>query len=165
MEYTVKSFSNKSAGKQIEESLAHVRILASIPNLTQSYVLLAAIETLVVLATKHSFKEAEYYSKAYTYCKKIEDDKDLCNLAMKLFRSAEDKTLANLVVEWTKDNKYEGSPKKVMKEETDKENTLGVNKSLNCEVSQNPGFLNNPASFGFPFPGAGSMMFPPYYVP
>jgi len=28
-----------------------------------------------------------------------------------------------------------------MKEETDKENTLGVNKSLNCEVSQNPVFF------------------------
>jgi hypothetical protein len=64
-----------------------------------------------------------------------------------------------------KGKKYEGSPKKVMKEESDKENTLGVNKSLNCEVSQNPGFLNNPASFGFPFPVAGSMMLPPYYVP
>jgi hypothetical protein len=52
-----------------------------------------------------------------------------------------------------------------MKEESDKENTFGVNKSLNCEVSQNPGFLNNPASFGFPFPVAGSMMLPTYYVP
>ena len=159
MEDTVKSFSNKSAEKQIEESLAHVRILASRPNLTQSYVLLAAIELLVTLATKHNCKEADYYSKAYTYCKKFEDAKDLCNLAMKLFGSAEDKKLANLVAEWMKGKKYEGSPKKVT-EETDKENKFDMNKN----ISQNHGYLNNPASFGFPYPGAGGII-PPYFVP
>ncbi|XP_052066374.1 uncharacterized protein LOC127706024 [Mytilus californianus] len=58
MENKMTSFSNKSAESQVGESLAHVRILASRPNLTPSHVLLAAIESLVTLATKYGHKEA-----------------------------------------------------------------------------------------------------------
>ena len=43
------------------------------------------------MSTQLGHKEAEYYAKAYTYCKKFEDSKDICNLAMNLFCSAEDK--------------------------------------------------------------------------
>ncbi|CAC5386705.1 unnamed protein product [Mytilus coruscus] len=60
MENKMTSFSNKSAESQVGESLAHVRILASRPNLTPSHVLLAAIESLVTVATKYGHKEAEF---------------------------------------------------------------------------------------------------------
>ena len=88
------SMSNKSAESLVGESLSHISILASRPNLTPSHVLLAAIEFSVTVATKFGHKEAEFFSKAYTYCKKFEDSQDICNLAMKLFGSAEDKKIS-----------------------------------------------------------------------
>ncbi|CAC5386655.1 unnamed protein product [Mytilus coruscus] len=155
MENKMTSFSNKSAENQVGESLAHVRILASRPNLTPSHVLLAAIESLVTVATKYGHKEAEYFSKAYTYCKKFEDSKDICNLAMQLFGSAEDKKLANMVAEWMKGKKYEASPKKSVRiEQPDKENDI--------KMPHNFGAINNPASFGYPFV-QGPMPMPPFY--
>jgi hypothetical protein len=120
MEDKMNSFSNKSA--EVGESLAQVRILTSRPNLTPSHVLLAAIEALVTVATKFGHKEAEFFSKAYTHCKKFENSKDIGNLAMKLFGSAEDKKLASMVVEWMKGKKYDISPKKSVKVEPEKEN-------------------------------------------
>jgi hypothetical protein len=48
---------------------------------------LAAIEALVTVATKFGHKEAEFFSKAYTHCKKFEDSKNIGNLAMKLRQS------------------------------------------------------------------------------
>ncbi|CAC5386641.1 unnamed protein product [Mytilus coruscus] len=155
MENKMTSFSNKSAESQVGESLAHVRILASRPNLTPSHVLLAAIESLVTVATKYGHKDAEFFSKAYTYCKKFEVSKDICNLAMKLFGSAEDKKLANMVAEWMKGKKYEASPKKSVRiEQPDKENDI--------KMPHNFGAIDNPASFGYPFV-QGPMPMPPFY--
>lgn len=163
MEDKLKSFSNKSAESQVGESLAQVRILASRPNLTPSHVLLAAVESLVTIATKFGHKEAEFFSKAYTYCKKFEDSKDICNLAMKLFGSAEDKKLANMVAEWMKGKKYESSPKKTVKvEQPDKENNSQPKNVF--EMPQNFGSMSNPASFGFPFV-PGPMPMPPFFGP
>ena len=122
MEDKMDCMSNKSADKQVDECLSHVRILSARPNLTQGHVLLAAIETLVTVATKLSHKEAEYFSKAYVHCKKYEDSRDLCSLALKLFGSAEDKKLANIVADWVKGKKYEvASPKKPVSVEIDSE--------------------------------------------
>ncbi|VDI55882.1 Hypothetical predicted protein [Mytilus galloprovincialis] len=50
MDDQVKTITGQSAGRQMEECLKHARILASRPNLTQSDVLLAAIETIVGVA-------------------------------------------------------------------------------------------------------------------
>ena len=67
---------NKSSEKQVEECLSHVRILNSRPSITQPHVLLASIQTLVTVAAKVSNKDADYYGKAYSYCKKFEDSRD-----------------------------------------------------------------------------------------
>ena len=66
MEDKMNSFSNKSAERQVGESLAQVRSLASRPNLTPSHVLLAAIEALVTVATKFGHKEAKFFSSIYS---------------------------------------------------------------------------------------------------
>ena len=66
MEDKMNSFSNKSAERQVRESLAQVRSLASRPNLTPSHVLLAAIEALVTVATKFGHKEATFFSSIYS---------------------------------------------------------------------------------------------------
>ena len=66
MEDKMNSFSNKSADRQVGESLAQVTILASRPNLTPSHVLLAAIEALVTVATKFGHKEAKFFSSIYS---------------------------------------------------------------------------------------------------
>ena len=166
MEDKMNSFSNKSAERQVGESLAQVRNLASRPNLTPSHVLLAAIEALVTVATKFGHKEAEFFSKAYTHCKKFEDSKDVGNLAMKLFGSAEDKKLASMVAEWMKGKKYDISPKKSVKVEPEKENVNLLSKNYTCEMLHNFGVMANPASFGFPYPqGPSGMSMPPYFVP
>lgn len=83
--------------------------MAGRPNLTQAHVLLAALETLVDVAFRNSHKDADFYSKAFTHCKKYENSKDLCGLTMKLFGSAEDRKIANVVADWLKGKKYEGS--------------------------------------------------------
>ena len=128
--------------------------------------MLAAIEALVTVATKFGHKEAESFSKAYTHCKKFEDSKDIGNLAMKLFGSAEDKKLASMVAEWMKGKKYDISPKKSAKVEPEKENVNLLSKNYTCEMPHNFGVMANPASFGFPYPqGPSGMSMPPYFVP
>lgn len=83
--------------------------MAGRPNLTQAHVLLAALETLVDVAFRNSYKDADFYAKAFTHCKKYENSKDLCGHAMKLFDSAEDRKIANVIADWLKGKKYEGS--------------------------------------------------------
>ncbi|CAG2227924.1 unnamed protein product [Mytilus edulis] len=62
---------------------------------------------------------------------------------MKLFGSAEDKKLANMVAEWMKGKTYEASLKKSVRiEQPDKENDI--------KMPHNFGAINNPASFGYP---------------
>lgn len=162
MEDQVKTISGQSAEGQVEECLKHVRILASRPNLTQSHVLLAAIETLVGVAVKVNYKESEYFSKAFTHCKKFEDSKDLCNLTMKLFGSAEDKRIANVVADWMKGKKYESSPKKRQSKE---------NVSYEADVKPNDwnfsgtlGTSNKPPQFTYPQPYGYNGVFPPPYM-
>jgi hypothetical protein len=83
--------------------------------------------------------KAEFFSKAYTHCKKFEDSKDIGNLAMKLFGSAEDKKLASMVAEWMKGKKYDFSPKKSVKVEPEKENVNLLSKNYTCEKPHNFG--------------------------
>lgn len=67
----MESMKEKSGEDQAEECLRQVRILAGRPNLTQAHVLLAALETLDV-AFRNSYKDADFYSKAFTHCNKYE---------------------------------------------------------------------------------------------
>lgn len=111
------------------------------------------------MATKYGYKDSEYYSKAYSYCKKFQDSDDMCNLVMKLFGSAEDKRLANVVADWIKGKKYEGSPKKALKEEPVKDDKKSIDPR-----NINPNCMSNTASFGYPFPPS-SMYVPPFSFP
>ena len=108
MEDSFNSFKAQKREMQVEESLRHIRILASKPKLTAPHVLIAAVESLVEVATKASHKELDYFVKSLSYCRKYESSDDLCGLALKLFGSAEDKKIATAVNEWAKGRKYEG---------------------------------------------------------
>ena len=152
--------SHKSVEKQVEECLSHVRILSARPTITQSHVLLAAIETLVTVSTKLSHKDAEFFGKAYSYCKKFEDSKDFCGLVMKLFGSAEDKKIANVVADWMKGKKYEVSPIKKTVDSSVKEN-------INPVKGENTAVYPQSLPYGCapPFVSGNNMFVPPFYGP
>ncbi|CAG2231232.1 unnamed protein product [Mytilus edulis] len=53
------------------------------------------------------------FSKAFSTCKKYEDNEEFCSLVLKLFGSQEDKRIASLVADWAKSRKYESCDKVV----------------------------------------------------
>ena len=110
MENNLQSLKTNKKEAQVEDALRHIRLLASRPKLTAPHVLVAAIESLVEIATKASHKESFFFFfiKSLSYCRKYEDADDLCGLALKLFGSAEDKNTASAVSDWAKNRKYEG---------------------------------------------------------
>lgn len=156
IERKMESMKEKSGEDQVEECLRQVRILAGRPNLTQAHVLLAALETLVDVAFRNSHKDADFYSKSFTHCKKYENSKDLCGLTMKLFGSAEDRKIANVVADWLKGKKYEGSG--VVE---DKEN---VGQNSNKSLGDLTGMQANPYPY-VPLLGQPHFPFSPYPVP
>nr|XP_034302745.1 uncharacterized protein LOC109620194 [Crassostrea gigas] len=156
IERKMESMKEKSGEDQEEECLRQVRILAGRPNLTQAHVLLAALETLVDVAFRNSHKDADFYSKSFTHCKKYENSKDLCGLTMKLFGSAEDRKIANVVADWLKGKKYEGSG--VVE---DKEN---VGQNSNKSLGDLTGMQANPYPC-VPLLGQPHFPFSPYPVP
>ncbi|XP_061183838.1 uncharacterized protein LOC133192023 [Saccostrea echinata] len=156
IEKKMESIKEKSGEDQVEECLRQVRILAGRPNLTQAHVLLAALETLVDVAFRNSHKDADFYSKAFTHCKKYENSKDLCGLTMKLFGSAEDKKIANVVADWLKGKKYEGSGVAEEKE------NVGQNNYKN--LGDLSGMQANPYPY-VPLMGQPQFPFSPYPMP
>lgn len=53
--------------------------------------------TLVDISFRNSHKDADFFSKAFIHCKKYENSQDLCELTIKLFGSAENKRISNVV--------------------------------------------------------------------
>ena len=126
---------------------------------------MAAVETLIEVATRASHKDVDFYVKSLAYCRRYEQSEDFCNLVLKLFGSAEDKKIANIVADWAKARKYESS------------GSGAGNVGLKCRDQQQqyvpPSFYMNPTPFN-PVFGAGPSMhasmqqsypvhgFPPY---
>ena len=70
MRQDLDALKNQKDGVQVDEALATVRTLASRPKLTSPNVLMAAIEHLVEIANKTSYKDATLFSKSLSICKK-----------------------------------------------------------------------------------------------
>ncbi|CAC5394760.1 unnamed protein product [Mytilus coruscus] len=107
----VDALNTKRLDMQVDEALANIRTLASRPKLTAPHVLLAAIETLVDIAHTTYHKDAAMFSKAFSTCKKYEDNEEFCSLVFKFFGTQEDTRIASLVADWAKSRKYEGGDK------------------------------------------------------
>ena len=89
----------------MDESLATVRTLASRPKLTSPNILMAAIEHLVEIANKTSYKAATLFLKSLSICKRYEDNEEFCSLVLKLFGSSEDKKNFSVIADWAKPKK------------------------------------------------------------
>lgn len=156
----VDALKTKRLDMQVDEALANIRTLASRPKLTAPHVLLAAIETLVDIALTTNHKEAAMFSKAFSTCKKYEDNEEFCSLVLKLFGSQEDKRIASLVADWAKSRKYESSDKV-------KENTRGKVQNDNpvkpYPMPSYPGFgiMHPYGNFGMQMPCPPAFPMPP----
>ncbi|XP_069101990.1 uncharacterized protein [Argopecten irradians] len=91
---------------QVTDALRQISILAGRPRLTTPAVLIAAVESLVDIATRTACPELDYYCKALQACRRFESSSDLCGLCQKLFGSKEDKRISSAVAEWSKHQKY-----------------------------------------------------------
>ena len=76
-------------GTQVEEAIRQLNVLAGRPKLTSPAVIIAAVESLVDVATRTSHKDLEYYCKALQACRRFEGSPDLCSLCLRLFGSHE----------------------------------------------------------------------------
>ena len=94
-------------GTQVEEAIRQINVLAGRPKLTSPAVIIAAVESLVDVATRTSHKDLEYYCKALQACRRFEASPDLCSLCLRLFGSQEDKKISAAIAEWSKQQKYE----------------------------------------------------------
>lgn len=107
----VEALKNRKDSLQVDDALSNVRSLASRSKLTSPNVLMAAIETLVEISQKSNHKDSIMYAKAFAICKKYEDSEGFGDLVLKLFGSTEDKKVASVVAEWSKQKKYESEKK------------------------------------------------------
>ncbi|KAJ8315852.1 hypothetical protein KUTeg_008002, partial [Tegillarca granosa] len=129
----IDALKSRKDGKQVDEALTRRDAVG--PELTSPNVLMAAIETLVEIAQKTSHKDV-LHAKAFSICKKYEENEGFCDLVLKLFGSPEDKKVASVVADLAKARKYESDKK------TDK--TVGM--SAFVQSSPSPGFMP------FPYP-------------
>ena len=86
MRQDLDALKDQKAGVHVDEALATVRTFASWPKFT-SHIIIAALENLVEIANKTSYKDASLFSKSLSICKKYEENDDFCGLVLKLFSS------------------------------------------------------------------------------
>jgi hypothetical protein len=90
MEEAIKDLQS-SKGSKVEDAFRQINILAGRPKLTSPAVIIAAVESLVDIASRSSHKDLDYFCKALQACRRYETSPDLCSLCFRLFGSQEDK--------------------------------------------------------------------------